>query len=179
MRGGGSGRRIHALVRPQSIGALIVSGNRSRGSHARLARPPSTSAFALATAATCATGPTASSVPPHAPAPWLTFAFASPVPGSILTSWVLLHDTLRLPRDAPAIESMCSVGVHRLRSNASRMSRARRWHERCGEASAARVTLPGATAPATLLQRHHRSPGRRSGRRLHTLARQRASLAAP
>jgi hypothetical protein len=28
------------------------------------------------------------------------------------------------------------------------MSRARQWHERCGEADAARVTLPEATARA-------------------------------
>jgi hypothetical protein len=32
-------------------------------------------------------------------------------------------------------------------SNASRVSRARQWRERCGEADAAQVTLPEATAP--------------------------------
>jgi hypothetical protein len=76
----------------------------------------------------------------------------------------------RTRRTATDIEPSLLRGLLRP-ANASRMSRARLWRERCGEADAARVTLPKATAPSRLLRCYRRSPGRRSGRRLHTLVR--------
>ena len=54
------------------------------------------------------------------------------------------------------------------------MSRARQCHERCGEADAARVTLPKATAPAPLYHCLLVGAGLRSGRGLHTLVRRQA-----
>jgi len=45
------------------------------------------------------------------------------------------------------------------RPNASRMSRARQWRERCREANAARVTLPEATPPVPAHEDLEPSPG--------------------